>query len=275
VSGAIGLEDALRVLREQGCGSGPYTCPRCKSSALAIGQNGAGPTFTCAGGCENIDAYLDAVASIAVPQGAHVDHIAVLRDKLNLPELDKVVKHGRLGSAYDLHLSDGRIVAIGNMAIVISQAKFRTVFLPQVRRNPPRYKTDEWDKIVEHIEQAAEERDAVATQADETLSWVAGSLTMGRLRRNVNVSNSAELFELLAPGHGGKAPFFDTEGRLHLRLEHIIEWLGRSHLRVTQMELSARLSELDFERVQHAARSGDETRKARYWVSTAGIEDRL
>jgi hypothetical protein len=280
MSGPVGLEDALRILKEQGCGPTPekqmYTCPRCKTAALNITQNGAGPVFQCADGCVGIDATLEAIASLAVPKGAHVDTIEVLRGKLNLPELERIVKHGRGGSSYNLHLNDGRVITIGSIAILAAQAKFRTVFLPQVRRNPPRYKPSDWDDIVEQIEQAAEERDAVATQADETMSWIAGSLHTNKLRRNINLTSSSDMFELLGPGAAGKPPFFDQDGRLHLRLEHMLEWLGRfGGIRVTMPELSARLSELDFERTQHAARHGDVTRKARYWVSPAGIEDRL
>lgn len=276
---ALTIEDAQRVLQMHGCwpaepGERP-TCPRCRNAKLTISQNGVGPTFHCDANCDGIGAWLEVAASVPLPGGPNVDPVVVLREKLNLPELTKVVKHGRGGSAYNLHLDDGRVIAIGSIATLANQAKFRTAFLPQVRRSPPRYKVPEWDAIVEQIEQAAEERDAVATQADETMSWVFGSLMTGRLKRNVNVDNSAEMFDLLVTGSGGRPSFFDQSGRLHLRLEHMIEWLGRISVRVTMPELSARLSELDFERVQHAARRGDEIRKARYWVSPTGIEDRL
>ena len=272
---SISLEDAIRILREQGC-TDPYTCPRCRTNPLTITQNGTGPVFACTGGCEAVDAWLEATNIITIAKGPHVDILEIVRGKLNLPELTKIVKHGRTGSAYNLHLDGDRIVSIGSITTLTSQAKFRQVFLPQVRRNPPRYKTPEWDEIVEQIEQIAEERDAVATMSEETISWISAAVTGNAVRRNVNTDNSREMFVLLAPGREGRPPFFDTTGRLHLRLEHIVQWLGRmSGLRVTQPELSARLSELDFERVQHAARSGEKTHKARYWASPPGFEDRL
>lgn len=275
----VPLDQALRILREQGCGpneAGGYICPRCRAGALTILANGAGPEYRCAGGCDAIGGYLATVATLAVPKGEHVDRLEVLRGKLKLPELQRIVKHGRMGSGYDLHLADGRIVVLGSMTILQSQAKFRAAFLPQVRRSPPRYKTADWDEVVELVEQSADERDTVSTLNDETLSWIAGAIADRPLRRNIDTANAATLYELLAPGANGRPAFIDTHLRLHLRLEHLTTWLGRMNgVRVTQPELSTRLSGLDFERALHQARCGEKVRKARYWVSPPGLEDQL
>ena len=275
---SVPLETAIRILKERGC-TDPYICPQCErngqTSALTISQNGAEPTFTCAAGC-NVAAWLRTVTTLANPRGPQIDLLEQIRGDLNLPELEKIVKHGRGGSAYSMHLNDGRVVTVNGVTILANQARFRQAFLPQVRRNPKRHKAADWDNVVERIEQAAEERDAVATQGDETLSWIAGALHTGRLQRNVNIDNSAEMFNMLAPGRDGRPPFIDQHNRVYLRLEHMIEWLGRlAGIRVTQPELSSRLSELDFERKQLQARKGDQVHKGRYWVSPPGLEDKL
>lgn len=271
--------DVKRLLAQLGCtgeGDAPAHCPMCKTARLTITANGAGPHLTCSNGCDHIDAYLQTVAVMPMPRGPHVDKLAVLRDKLGLPELERIVKIGTQGSAYELHLH-GRDepVELGPIGNIISQPKFRAAFLPQVRRNPPvRYKADVWDQIAELIEQAAEEH-GIATEHEEMIGWLLAYLPTTALEshRGVDMAQPAMLFAQLK----STAPaFVDMEHCLHLRLQPFIQWLGRmTGVRVTLRELSGRLSAMGFERQQHAARNGTDTRNGRYWRSPQGFEETL
>jgi len=281
---------ADRILHQLGCGpttdTAAYTCPRCRTAHLTITANGAGPTLTCPG-CGELSAYLQTCTKLPSgrvagvpgdghPFGDNVDVLQILRDRLKCPELERIVKHGRRGNSYELHLKGGRVVALGAIDVLISQAKFRAAFIPQVRRNPPRHKPVEWDDVVEMIEQLAEERDAVATIEDETIGWIAGYLGRSSVTRGIDTSNTAAMFELLDDARGDLPPFFDCEGRLHIRLEGVVQWLGRmAGVRVSTTELSARLSALDFERVRLAKRKGDDLRRAWVSISPAGFESDL
>lgn len=271
------LESAQRALRQIGCApateGGDWLCPRCGAATLTISQNGAGPRLECAGGCDGIGGYLEAVASLKMPKGEHVDKREIVRDKLGLPELEGIRKDGRLGEHYSLRLKGGRIVAIGGVDALISQAKFRAAFLPQLRRLPPRHKPADWDAIVELMEQIAEERDTVASAEEEALTWLAGWLHHASVPV-VDIADSAQLWDALA---GPTPALRTTDGRLCLRLSELLLWIGRRTTeRVTQRELSMRLARLGFTRPddggQLAARRGAETRRARYWISPAGFE---
>lgn len=274
------LESIDRVLRQLGCGPTPesaaYTCVKCRTEHLTITSNGAGPIVTCAD-CGDLGAYLETVAD-GLPngrgaKGAHVDVLEVLRDDLGIPELERVDKHGRMGSNYTLHLTDGRRIEIGSVATLLSQAKFRAAVLPQLRRSPKRQKQAKWDEIIDRIEAFAEERDTVATVEDETRGWLAGYLAHAAVISAVDTGDSATVHDLIGGSRGGLPPFFDREGRLHVRLEPVVQWLGRmAGVRVTAPELSMRLARMDFTRVRLTGGKGEDTRRARVWVSPADFE---
>lgn len=279
----ISREAAERILREIGCapeGEGSLgTCPVCRSAPLNISQNGNGPHFDCADGCDGIGAFLLGVASAPGADSSEEPDVpallTLLRKRLALPELVEIVKHGRHGNSYILHLTGGRTVSIAGVTALLSQVRFRSAYLPQVRRNLPRFKAAGWDEIVEAIEQVAQERDAVATPEDETRGWLAGHLAHATVMREVDTGSAARMFSLLGK-RGSPPPFFDREGRLHVRLEPVVEYLGRfGGARVTTPELSTRLSQLGFDGRRLAARQGEEVRRARYWVSSPGFEDTL
>lgn len=266
------LEELLSKLRMVGCApeGGPMICPRCREPTLTLTLNGTGgPNVSCSTPDCHGAAYLMSAATIAVVGGPGlVDGIAQIREKLMLPELDRIVKHGRHGESYKMHLADGRVIDIGSVTVLTTQIQFRRVFLTQVRRNPPRYKPGEWDKIAEAIEQAAEEIDEIATAQEETMGWIEAWLPAANARRDVDVSQSEKLYELLGAGRGGVAAFYDTAGRLYLKLDAITGWLNRmGHGHVSTPDLSTRLSEAGFTRARLAARQGEEVHKGRYWIS--------
>jgi len=274
------LEAVDRVLRQLGCGptaeSAAYTCVRCRTAHLVITANGAGPVVTCPD-CGDMGPYLETVAhglpNGRGPKGEHVDVLEVLRDDLGIPELERIDKHGRMGSNYTLHLTDGRRIEIGSVVTLLSQAKFRAAVLPQLRRSPKRQKQAKWDEIVDRIEAFAEERDTVATLDDETRGWLAGYLAHAAVTSAVDTGNSATLHDLIGGSRGGLPPFFDREGSLHVRLEPVVQWLGRmAGVRVTTPELSNRLARMDFARVRLTGTKDDDTRRARVWVSPAAFE---
>lgn len=278
------LEAADRALLSQGCGptaeQGSYTCPICKpcgiASALTIHVNGDGPAFSCANGCDGVYGVLQTIASLSTPKGERVDDLAVLRDKLRAPEIKRVIKHGRHGTAYIFELDDGRQVEFDGIGAITSQPRFRAAFLPQMRRNPPRFKTSDWDDVAELIERVAEERDSVATTEDETTGWLAGYVEQASVQRNVDIGNAAEMFTLLGAQRGQLPALIDQQGRLHVRLGELVLWLDRrGGARVTAPQLSARLSRLGFERVRHAARNGDQLRRAWYAVSPPRFVDEV
>jgi hypothetical protein len=268
-------DDIWRLLAQLGCTSDdePPRCPLCKTAELTITANGSGPHLTCARGCGHIGAYLQTIASLpGGPKGEHVDKLAVLRDKLALPELRRVVKHGRRGDEYELHLEDGAVVELGPVAVILTQNLFRAAFLPQVRRNPPRYKPAVWDQISELIEQAAEEIET-ATGSEETIGWLMGYLRQQTIKRGVDLGDPAELYPVLKASHD---VFADRDGCLHLRLAPFVQWLNRmAGVRVTVPALSTRLTALGFRRAQHAARQGEQTTRGRYWTSPPDLESTL
>jgi len=274
---------ADRVLHQLGCGPTPesaaYTCPRCRTAHLTITSNGAGPTFTCqdcGDQSDRLQIAADGLPNGRSPKADYVVTVEVLRDKLKLPELERIVKHGRRGNSYELHLKGGRVVALGAIDGLISQAKFRAAFIPQVRRNPPRHKPADWDDVVEMIEQIAEERDAVVTDEDEAAGWIAGYTAQAPVLRGVDTADSEQLYDLLGAGRGRLPPFFDRDGRLHLRLEDLVQWLGRQGgVYITSTALSTRLSQLDFERKRIGARWGGDLRRAWYVISPANLESDL
>lgn len=270
-------EAAERTLRQQGCLTNDLLtlCPSCRQPGLIFEPDNGEPRLECPHGC-NAAATVLTLSTMSMPRGPFVDRVEVLRQKLNLPELQRVVKHGRLGDAYELHLDDGKIIEIGNVIVLMTQSKFRAAFMPQARRNPPRYKTAEWDDVAELVEQVAEEFDEVASTAEETAGWIRGYLPSATVRRGVDTANAATLYDLLGAANGDLPAFFDREGRLHLRLEQLVRWLGRiGGVRVTAPELSTRLSRLGFKGNRLAARSGEEIRRARYWVSPPNFEETL
>ncbi len=266
---SLTLEQALATLRIVGCApeGGPMLCPMCRKPGLVVAPNGDGPHVECEAGCDALT-YLGAAATQAVPRGPHVDQIAVLRERFALPELERIVKHGRHGESYEMHLSDGRTVDIGSIVVLTTQVQFRRAFLTQVRRNPPRYKPGEWDAITETFEQAAEEVDEVATADEETLGWIESWLPAANARRDVDIGRPETLHELLGTGRGGISAFYDTSGRLYLKLDSVVGWLNRmGGARVTVPELSTRLLGAGFTRARLAARQGEEIHRGRYWVS--------
>ena len=277
----ITLEDGLTALREVGCrpteDRAAWLCPRCRVAELTIAQNGAGPHFDCAGDCGDLGAYLATLVNGLprgrAPKGDHVDEIEVVRDKLNLPELERIVKDGRLGDHYSFVLTDGRSVAIGPVSTLTSQAKFRNAFLPQMRRQAPRFKASDWDDVVERIEKAADERDTIATAEEEALGWIGG--WVGRIHAPiVDTGDSGQVWDVLA----APAPAFRAAGgRLWIRLPDLLTWIERqTSTRITLRELSLRLARLGFTKPddggQLTARRGSEKRQARYWISPANFE---
>lgn len=267
--------DVDRLLQQLNCTDtegGPPRCPVCKTAVLTITANGDGPHLECANGCVAIASYLQTVKSLPIPKGPHVNKVAVLRDKLALPELAKVVKHGRLGDNYELHLADDRVVSLGSIATILQQARFRAAYLPQVRRQPPRYKPADWDQIAELIEQAAEEHET-ADQAEETAGWLVSYLRNANVKRGIDLDDSAALYALLDTDCD---VFVDTRGCLHLRLAAFTQWVTRMiGVRCTVPEVAGRLSALRFQRTRHAARRGEDTTKGRYWTSPPHVEDTL
>jgi hypothetical protein len=272
---SLTTEDVKRLLAQLGCageGDGPPRCPVCKTAELTITTNGSGPHLACANGCGHIGAYLQAIAALPMPKGSHVDRLAVLRDKLALPELERVVKHGRRGDEYELHLAEDVVVELGPIANITQQSRFRNAYLPQVRRNPPRYKNDVWDQIAELIEQVAEEVSA-ATGNEELIGWLTGYLRNQTLKRHVDLDATSALHDLLK---ASCEVFIDTDGCLHLRLAAFAQWVNRMvGVRVSVPELSTRLTKLGFRRKQHTARKGDEIANGRYWISPPNVESTL
>ena len=270
------LEELMSALRSVGCApeGGPMICPRCRTSGLTLTLNGTGaPRVTCSTEACDGPAYLATIPNIANIGGENVDKLAHVREKLRLPELDRIVKHGRHGDSYRMHLSDGRVIDIGSIIVLTTQAQFQRAFLTQVRRNPPYYKPADWRAVAEAFEQAAEEVDEVATADEETAGWLEAWLPSANARRDVDVAQADTLYELLGTGRGGVPAFYDTQGRLYVKLDPIVAWLGRmGGVRVTVPELSTRLLAAGFTRARLAARQGEETHRGRYWVSPPGLD---
>lgn len=257
------MDTAWEALEHVSCVSpdGDPLCPTCKGD-LALRRNGGEPRAVCSD-CGDVTGVLQVVAAQPVPKGPAVDKLAVLRTRLKLPELTRVVKHGKLGTNYVLYLLDGREVDIGNVVSLTTQAKFRAAFLPQVGHNPPRYKPGEWDDIAELIEQLSDQRET-SSDAEETIGWVLAA-TNGQLR-TVDTASSSTMFDLL--GEREPSAFADLDRAVHIRLAALQTWLSRQGgVRMPATELGGRLSRVGFEAVQISARGGEPStvRKARYW----------
>lgn len=284
---ALTLEDGLAMLRQHGCAPTDdrptWLCPRCRTGDLNVSQNGGAPGFTCGGprGCDDVGTWLTEMLKHSqgkdrATRGPHVDHVEVLRHHLQLPELQRIVKDGRRGENYQLVLQDGRVIAIGGVAVLTNQTRFRNAVLPQLRRLPPRLKPAQWDDVAEHTEQAAEERDTIASAEEEAVEWIADWLRRSSVP-TVDLGDAEQLFDLLAsPPRALVTP----DGRLCLRLPELLRWIAqRTAERISTREMSTRLAALGFTKPsdggQLQARRGSEIRKARYWISRPGFGDRL
>lgn len=181
------------------------------------------------------------------------DPLDYVRDILDEPDLKEIVKHGRGGASYILHYTDESTVELGNVSILLSQAKFKAAYLPQRRRMPTRHtlKEAQWIRLIEAIERAAIERDTVTGDADEARGWISRYLRSNR-EITVNTTDSEGLYDFLTPDAG---PFRDQDGHLHIRLGDLAAWVNQvGGGRITSRELSTRLSELHFEQAQPSAR---------------------
>ena len=279
----ITLEDGLTALREVGCrptdDHAAWLCPRCRVAELTIAQNGAGPHFDCAGECGDLGAYLATTRSTAcpaaAPTGDHVDEIEVVRDKLKLPELERIVKDGRLGDHYSFVLTDGRSVAIGPVSTLTSQAKFRNAFLPQMRAAGA---TLQGVRLGRRRRADRESRRRAGHDRHSRRGGDGLDRRLGCRRRGPPRSTSPTSRRSGTCSPARRRAFRTTDGRLYLRIDELKQWIDR-HLneRVTQQELSLRLARLGFTRPDDggqvtAYRAGEKKRQSRYWISPPDFE---
>lgn len=251
----------------------PSLCPACGEKSLTVHENGNGYEPLCAtGGCAGPPVLM--IASMAEHKvvGEPLDQV---RDGLELPEIARVVKHGR-GHAYVLHLENGTQVDLGSTADLFVRRRMEAAILATARHMIPAAPAAKHRELVKRIEQAAEQIDNVLSAEEETLGLIAEFTHARRATRNVDLNDKHELYGVLEEGY----PFYDLDGRLYLRLEDLTGWLNRmSGQRFTRQELSGRLARIGFTKPddggQLAARRGDKTRSRRLWISPPNFEARL
>lgn len=270
----ISVADAERALQGLGYASsddGHWTCPSCDGHlALHVTQNGNGAHLECAAACapEFIAGALHGELRRLEVEANKTTTIADIRTVLDLPELRRIVKHGRGGARYVFELANGREFEFeGGIDQMLKPAQFKARFIAGVRRGYVLPRGMKHEDLVAAVEGVAEELDTVDTTDDETRAWIAGCLehTPGRL---VDLADSEVRWDALRC-----EAFLDTNHRIHLRLTALAKYVSRQvGRRVTQPELTSRLSKLGFEGEQLAARRGKETCSRRLWVSPPGFE---
>jgi hypothetical protein len=254
-------------------------CPVCGTEgALRIGDGAFGLTLECE---NNTPDQIEGAIRYGISRlrKAVENPIQYVRETLEEPTLKHIIKHGKAGSSYILQFEDDTTVELGGAAVLTSQTKFRIAYLPQRRRLPTKYALKEgpWNRLVECIEQAAEERDNVTSDAEEARGWVHGFVRQTR-GAALDTTDTEALYDHLTSDAG---TFTDQDHRLHVRLTELTAWVnhvggGRG---ITGRDLSTRLSELGFTKVQHAARRpshitrGPDTKKVRYYASTPHFDE--
>jgi hypothetical protein len=141
----------------------------------------------------------------------------------------------------------------------------------------PRLRGGELDDVCDAIGEAVESEigevvDSGLTAADETREWLAAFCSSFETPGACDPSDPEQLHDAL--GDGGVS-FVDPAGRLHLRLRELAKSVHLDYgQRTSHKDLAARLGDLGFERVQHAARppGGGRERKGRYWVSPPAFD---
>lgn len=190
-------------------------------------------------------------------------------------EIKRVIKRGAVDGIFELIPATGDPVTLGTAADLYRFRTIQAAWLDartgvggETIADSERFT---WSSRVAIINRAAEIVETMS-EADETRSWL-GGLIRGDYQQQKDVGNPESLFELLA--NGVDREFFEsTDGRLFVRLAPLLDRIDRYRLgRIKgQRELALRLSRIGFSPIQLAARQGERTAKARYWVSPEGWE---
>lgn len=180
--------------------------------------------------------------------------------------------------------ADEYVVELGTTTEFGSRAKFRrAVFESTGCWLPPGVAGTDWDRLTSALHAASELRDHDSSARSEALAWVAHYLESGPGldRDTIDLLDRESLARMLGapspdkPGgrDGFRRPCFDdTDGRLHVRIESLVQHVTTFLARTTRVDLAAHLAALDFTNVQHSARSGDRVFKGRFWQSPPGFD---
>lgn len=169
------------------------------------------------------DAYLAIVADEAIVRAGtptpdldwgRSNLIERLRELLHIP-LERVIRHGRENSIWSFDCFYEKHITIGTTAVLTSQTKVRNAVFDGLGIMPPRYKSPDWDRLIEMIGQAAvlvEEEEF--TQHGILMSIVTGYMEM-QVMHLTTIPTPGEREELLR----NFLPFRTEEG-VHIHAHH-------------------------------------------------------
>lgn len=198
--------------------------------------------------------------------------IEKVRGEFRLPSelrIERFVRRGGLGAPWEVELSDGRSGVIGPRGKLRTPTELLDLLweMTGAPLDPP--SRESWRTIRAAIHEAAVVIESTLAEEDETRGWVA-SFAQDRVF-TVDVEDREALATVLQDSTA--ECWRGSDRRLYLRLDALVKFVTRVlGSRTSARELSTRLGRLEFERRQIAVRIGDETVKARVWVSPEGFD---
>jgi|GEM_PF-4507796 len=196
-------------------------------------------------------------------------------DRAHKTHIVRIIKHGEENASYELILSDGRKVVIKDTAALYSQAKITNAFRDAGYFIDPVAQSD-WKKLNLHLWQLIETEKTLTTK-ESTQSWIRGFMKQSYPIESgqVNMASANDKFEVLsklkgkddAGGDSDYWGFKDKQGYIYLLLKALHHHVNiRCGTRISEEELSKRLSQIGFKDCRPSGTKAGETAKVRMWI---------
>lgn len=213
------------------------------------------------------NAALKAARASGSPDATETLQLA--RELLGQPKLQRVVKSGASNAVYDLEMTGGKRIPIGNYDDLLTFRKVRRAIGDAGYGLIPYYGAKEFhEKVGTALDSIVEvEDDSGFTEAEEARTWIA-SFVADTPTKPVAMDDPEQLATWL-----DEHSFRGDDDRLYVGLEPLVRHVKqRVGTRVTTREVAARLGRLGFKNRRLSARVGAKVEKGRYWISPPGFD---
>jgi hypothetical protein len=158
-----------------------------------------------------------------------------IKDKLNLVlgcPIEKIKKYPGDKSTYEIVLTTGQEIPIGEVENLINQGRLRAKIADATQLFLTRYKTDVWDKYAELLLKLVTEEDVGidATIEGQIFQFIHQYVGETSLQENPRYASITQ------------QPFKDKDGQTHIFLDSFITWLG--HYKIQRSDLAQKLRKL-------------------------------